>query len=145
MQLLGALAALLGFELDALVARIRQNAVAYGGLAFCAVVALIFILVAVDVALTWWVGPLWAPLIIAVAFLLAALGIWLWAQTTERERKRKEDERRRAAEATALASSAALSLLPGLRRYPWIGAALVPIAVAAGYIWYRHQQGSGKR
>jgi uncharacterized membrane protein YbhN (UPF0104 family) len=145
MQVLAALAALLGLELDALIARIKQNAVAYGALAFCAVVALVFILVAVEVALSWWVGPVWAPLIIAAVFLLAALGVWLWAQAAERERRRKQEERRRSAEATALASSAALTALPVLRRFPWIGAAVLPIAAAAGYAWYRYQHRTGNR
>ena len=112
LQLLGPLAALLGVELTALRARITRNAIAYGALAFCGVIAFVFLLVALHAAMSLAFGPVWSALIMALVAGLAAAGIWIWMRSVERKRQRDAEKRRHTAEATALAGTAALSALP---------------------------------
>lgn len=145
MAILGPLAALLGIEVDVLTERIKQNAMVYGLVALFGVICLAFLLVAAHVGLTYWVGPLWAALIIAGAALLVLFVIWLWAGAVERARLRRVAERRRATDSTALVTTAAITALPLLIKNPAIRIAAVPLGFLIGYILLsRYASGGAK-
>jgi hypothetical protein len=134
MALLGPLAALLGLELDVLMERLRRNATTYGLLALFLAIGGVFLLVAAQVALSMWIGPLWAALTLAGVALLVALVIWLSARAAERRRLKREAEARRTSDATALATTAAVTALPMLVRNPAMRLALVPVGAMLGYL-----------
>ena len=86
--------------------------------------------VAANAALSLAVGPVVAPLIIAVAAALIALIVYLVAAAQDAAAKRREEERRKAAETSALVSSAVIGALPLLLKSPLLRDIGVP-AVAA--------------
>src|SRR5690349_15913835 len=106
------LAALLGIEVDAITERAKRLLVAYAIISLFGVVALVFLLVAGFLALADWLGPIYAALIFAAAFLLLALATYLGTRIGEGERKRREAERRRANQTSALVTTAAMTALP---------------------------------
>lgn len=141
MALLGPLAALLGIEVEVLLQRLRRNALIYGLLALFLAIAAVFLLVAAQVALSLWIGPLLAALVLAGIALLAALVVWLVARAAERRRQRREAELRRASDTTALATTAALTALPMLLRNPAMRLAAIPVGAALGYFVLRRRRG----
>jgi hypothetical protein len=48
-----------------IVERMKKNAGLWGAIAAFAAIALVFLLVAANAGLTLWMGPVWAPLVIA--------------------------------------------------------------------------------
>jgi predicted tellurium resistance membrane protein TerC len=133
LALLGPLGALLGIEAASIKDRLKRQAVLWGIVGALSFVAVAFILVAINTALTYVVGPVIAPLIIAVAAVLIALvvyGVFHWRDTMEAHR---DAEKKRSAEMTARITTAAITaiplILPTLRR---VG---VPTASAAAAVY----------
>jgi hypothetical protein len=135
---LATLASLLGLELEVLVARLRRNAIAWSIVGALVVIALVFLLAALNAALTTLMGPVWAPLAIAGGALLAALGIYLVLRSADAAAARRETERRKA-ERTALTTSAILTALPMAMRLGIVRKLGLPVggALAAAYLLAR--------
>src|SRR5690606_19569821 len=114
MHLLLPLASLLGLEAEDLVERIRQNAMSWAAIALLLLVALAFLLVAANVALGGWIGPVLAPLAIAGVSLAIALSIYLVVHARRVRRRRRDAERRHAAERSAMITTAAMTAVPML-------------------------------
>ena len=71
------LLSLLGVEASSMTANLKRKAILWGLIGALGLVFLSFLLVAADSALAYAVGPVIAPLIIAVAAALIALAISL--------------------------------------------------------------------
>ena len=128
--LLAPLLSLLGIETDRALDSVKRHAVVWGIIAALGVVVLVCLVVAANAALSLAVGPVVAPLIIAVAAALIALIVYLVAAAQDAAAKRREEERRKAAETSALVSSAVIGALPLLLKSPLLRDIGVP-AVAA--------------
>ncbi|MGN6101321.1 MAG: hypothetical protein ACTHOR_09245, partial [Devosia sp.] len=103
MGLLGALAGLLGFEAEAIIEQIKEQAVAFSVIGLFAVIAVVFLLIAADIGLTAWIGPLWAAIAIALAAIVIALVIFIALRVQMAARQRRRAEQRRQTESTAMA------------------------------------------
>ena len=112
LALLGPLSALVGVELSSLQDRLKRQAILWASFAVLGLVATIFILVSINSALTYAVGPVIAPLIIAGCALLIALVVYLVVHIRETFEQRREAEKKRSSEMTALVTTAALTALP---------------------------------
>lgn len=134
MAFLGPLAALLGIEVDALIERLKRNATTLAVVAFLSLVGIVFLLVAANAGLTLWVGPVYAPLIIAAAALLTAAIIWLIASAGERRRERRAVERKRSVDTTALVTTAALTAIPLALKNPALRILVLPASAVLGYV-----------
>lgn len=136
MHLLLPLAAILGIEVDELVDNARKNAIAWGAIGLFGLVSLAFLLVAAHTALVDWIGPIWAPLLIAGLSLLAALAIYISLRIMDDIAKRREAQRRHSAEATALVTTAAITALPMVMKSPLMRNIGLPLggALAALYL-----------
>jgi cobalamin synthase len=134
MGVLAPLAALLGIETDALIDKARRQAIVLAVVALFGLIAVAFLLV----ALYLWLSVLWSPIIAALAIAIAAIVIALVvygiSRLSEGSKKAKEADRRRANETTAMMTTAAITALPVLFRSPLarsIGLPLAAIAAAA--------------
>lgn len=139
MHFFTAIASMLGVEVNELVARLRQDALVWGVVGALVLVAVVFLLVAANVALAHQIGPLYAPLAIAaVAALVAAIVYFVHVSNVARTRRR-EAEQRRAAERTALITTAATTALPLLLRSSLVRRFGLPAvgALAAFYLFTR--------
>lgn len=141
MGLLGPLASLFGIETEALLQRLKESAVAVAAIGLFVLIALTFLLVAAYTALTWWVGPLWSPLIIAAAALIIALILYIALRVQMAAQKRRRDEQKREVETTALIASSALSVLPELLHSSLVRNIGLPIALYAAFLLF---SGPGK-
>lgn len=112
LAILGPLGALLGLEAASIKERLQRQIVLYGTLGALGLIAAVFLLVAANTALTFSVGPIVAPLIIAGAALLIALATYLFFRFRENVEAHKEAEKKRSAEMTALITTAAITALP---------------------------------
>ena len=144
MHLLLPLASLLGLEAEELLDRLRQNAVAWGAIALLLLIAVAFLLVAANVALGDWLGPVLAPLVIAGVALIIALLIYLVVHARHVRRRRRDAERRHSAERTAMVTTAAITAVPMLLKSPLMRTIGIPIggALAAAYFLTRRKRGS---
>jgi hypothetical protein len=133
LAILAPLASLLGIEVATLEARLKRKAVLWAILAALGLIAVGFILVAINSALTYAFGPVIAPLLIAGAALLVGLAVFLLNHLRESREARLDAERRRSSEITSLAVTAAIAALPVL--VPMLKKAIVPAggALAAAY------------
>jgi hypothetical protein len=134
MAFLGALAALLGIEVDALIERLKRNATTIAVVAFLALVGVVFLLVAANVGLAELVGPLFAPLILGALSLAIAGTVWLVADAGEKRRARVAAERRRSSDTTALVTTAALTALPLALKNPALRLLALPASAVLGYM-----------
>ena len=107
MQVLTALASILGIEVNVLIDRLRKNAMAWSAVGLFAVIALAFLLVAAHTALVGWIGPIWAPLLIAGVSLLVALVVFVIIRIIENIAAREEETMRRLWSDLAVEQSAA--------------------------------------
>ena len=139
MNLLYPLASLLGIEAGEIAERVKKNGILWGAIGLLGLIALVFGLAAANAALTLWVGPIWAPVIIAAAAALIALIIFLVAKRTAALAHQREVQRRRSAETTALVTTAAMTALPMLMRSPLMRTIGLPIggALAALFLLSR--------
>jgi hypothetical protein len=112
LAILGPLAALLGVEMTSIKDRLKRQAILWGSLAALGLVAAGAILVSINSALTYVVGPVIAPLIIAGAALLIALVIYAVFHFRESIEQKRQAEKQRSAEVTALVTTAAITALP---------------------------------
>ena len=112
LALLGPLGALLGLEAASIKDRFKRQAILWGSLGVLGLIAAIFILVAINTALTYAVGPIIAPLIIAGAALLTGIVVFLVFHFRETVEAHNEAEKKRRAEVTALITTAAITAIP---------------------------------
>lgn len=112
LAILGPLAALAGVEITSLKGRLIRQAILVGSLAALGLVAISFILISINTALAYAVGPVIAPLIIAGAALLIALVVYLIFHIRETMEQKREAEKQRSAEMTALITTAAITAIP---------------------------------
>ena len=112
LAILGPLAALMGLEMTSLKERLQRQVVFWGLMAALGLVGVTFLLVSLNSALTYTVGPVIAPLIIAGAALLIAIIVYVVYAFQENAARHAEAERKHNAEITALITTAAITALP---------------------------------
>jgi hypothetical protein len=136
MHLLLPLASILGIEVEDLLERFKQNALAWSAIAFFALVGVVFLLVALYTGMVDWLGPIWAPLAIAGGALVIALGIYIGIRVSANIVAQREAQRRHSAEKTALVTTAAITALPMLLKMPIMKQIGLPVggALAALYL-----------
>jgi amino acid transporter len=136
LNLLYPIASLLGIEVGEVVERAKKNGVLWGAIILFAAIALVFLLVGVNTALTLWVGPLWAPFIMAAGAGLIALTMYIVSRVTAEIAHKKEVQRRRSAETTALVTTAAVTAVPLLLKSPLMKTIGLPLggALAALFV-----------
>lgn len=145
MNLLYPLASLFGIEAGEIAERLKKNGIMWGAVALFAAIALVFALVAANAGLTLWVGPIWAPLIIAGVAAVIALAVWIASRITSEIAHRKEVQRRRSAETTALVTTAAMTALPLLMKSPLMKSIGLPLGGALAALFLLSKSGtSGK-
>jgi 4-hydroxybenzoate polyprenyltransferase len=110
--LLGPLGALLGLEAASIKDKFKRQAILWGTLGVLGLIAAIFVLVAINTALTYAVGPIVAPLIIAGAALLVGIVVFLVFHFRETVEAHNDAEKKRRAEVTALITTAAITAIP---------------------------------
>jgi uncharacterized membrane protein len=120
LALLAPIAGLLGVEVEGLKERMKTLVTAYAAIAVFAAIGIGFLIGAGYIALSDWIGPLYATLSLAGAFLLLALIIFLVVSSGEARRQRKRVEKKRASETSAYLTTAALTALPLLARSPML-------------------------
>lgn len=147
MHLLLPLASILGIEVDELIDRFRKNAIAWSAIGLFVLIGLAFLLVAAHTALVAWIGPLWAPLLIAAVALLIALSIYLVLRIIDAISSRREAQRRHSAETTALVTTAAITALPMMMKSPLMRTIGLPVggALAALYLLSKPGERTGRR
>lgn len=132
LALLAPIAGLLGVEVEGLKERMKTLVTAYAAIAVFAAIGIGFLIGAGYIALSDWIGPLYATLAMAGAFLFLALIIFLVISSGEARRQRKRVEKKRASETSAYLTTAALTALPLLARSPMLLRLGVPaVALAA--------------
>jgi uncharacterized integral membrane protein len=112
LALLGPLGALLGLEAASIKDKFKRQAVLWGTLGALGLIAVVFVLVAINTALTYAVGPIVAPLIIAGAALLVGIVVFLVFHFRETVEAHNDAEKKRRAEVTALITTAAITAIP---------------------------------
>jgi hypothetical protein len=123
------LASLVGLEVDGLVKRLRRNVIAWALVGGLGVIALVFLLVALNAGLTTVLGPVWAPAAIAGGALLITLCIYIVLRFADAAAARREAARHKA-ERTALTTSAILTALPMAMRLGLVRKLGLPIGGA---------------
>lgn len=136
MHLLALAASVLGIEVDELLEHAKKNAMAWSAVALFALIALVFVLVALNAWFTLLWGPIVAPLLIAAGALLVALGVYAAIAISDGIARRHAAERRNSAEKTALVTTAALTALPLVLKSDLMRKVGIPIggALAAAYL-----------
>jgi fatty acid desaturase len=112
LALLGPLGALLGLEAASIKDKFKRQAALWGTLGALGLIAVVFVLVAINTALTYAVGPIVAPLIIAGAALLIGIVVFLIFHFRETVEAHNDAEKKRRAEVTALITTAAITAIP---------------------------------
>ena len=136
MQFLLPLASILGIEVDELINRLKNNAIAWSAVALFGLIGLAFVLVAVANAATLSWGPIVGPLVVALVAIVIAVGIWIGMSVVESIARRKAMEKRHAQEKTALVTTAALTALPIVLQSPLMRKVGIPVggALAAAFL-----------
>jgi hypothetical protein len=147
MHLLLPIASILGIEVEDLIERFKQNAIAWSAIAFFALVGIVFLLVALYTGMVAWVGPIWAPLCIAGGSLVIALGIFIGVKVAANIVAHREAQRRHSAEKTALVTTAAITAFPLLMKSPLMKSVGIPVggALAALYLLSKPGANSARR
>ena len=138
MHFLMPLAALLGFEVEAITDRVKRTILLNGLMALFGLVGAIFLLVAAYLALADWLSPLYAALIIAGVFLLAALSVYVSNQIAAGRAKREALTKKRSNETSAFVTTAALTALPALLKSPLVRRFGLPAAALAAFLLVRN-------
>jgi hypothetical protein len=133
LALLGPLGALLGIEATSLKDRLKRQMVLWGIVGALGIVAVAFILVSINTALAYAVGPVVAPLIIAAAAILIGLAVYMVFHLRETMEAHRDAEKKRSAELTALITTAAITAIPLI--LPTLRKVGVPTASAAAAIY----------
>ena len=134
LALLGPLGALLGLEAASLKDRFKRQAILWGTLGALGLVAISFVLVAINNELAFAVGPIVAPLIIAGAALLIGVVVFLVFHFRETVEAHNDAEKKRRAEVTALITTAAITAIPFI--FPILKKIGVPAAGGAAAAVY---------
>jgi large-conductance mechanosensitive channel len=134
MGMFSLLGSLLGVEVETLVQRVRESAIAFAAIGVFVLICITFLLVALYTALDGRVGPVWSPLIIAGGALVIAIILFIVLKIQEAAVKRRAEERRKEAESTALLATAAASALPELLASPAVRNVGLPILLYAGLL-----------
>ena len=144
LALLAPLASLLGMDLDALRQRIQSQAVVYGIVGVFLLICVSFLLVATNSALSLWVGPVIAPLIVAGVALVLALVALLVGQMQQAAAARRAAEDRHSAETMALITSAAVTAAPLILKSSLLREVGIPAggALLAAYLLTRRGKGT---
>ena len=138
MHFLMPLAALLGFEVEAITDRVKRTILLNGLMALFGLVGAIFLLVAAYVALADWLSSLYAALIIAGVFVLAALSVYVSNQIAAGRAKREALTKKRSNETSAFVTTAALTALPALLKSPMVRRFGLPAAALAAFLLVRN-------
>lgn len=141
MQFLLPLASILGIEVDDLLDRFKQNAIAWAAIAFFALVGVVFLLVALYTGMVDWLGPIWGPLAIAGAGLFISLAIFIGIRIASNIVAHREAQRRHSAEKTALVTTAALTAVPMLLRSSLMKQIGLPVGGALAALYLLSRQG----
>jgi len=144
LALLYPIASLLGIEAGELVERVKKNGALWGAIALFGVIALIFGLIAAHTALALWVGPVYAPLLIAAVSALIAAAIYLASHAVAEVAHKREVQRRRSAETTALVTTATVTALPLLMKSPLMRQIGLPIGGALAALYLLSKAGNKK-
>ena len=144
MNLLLPLASLLGIEVEDLLDRIKQNAIAWSAMAFFALIGVVFLLVALYTGMVDWLGPIWGPLAIAGGALVVALAIFIGIRIAAGIAARREAERRHSAEKTALVTTAAITAVPMLLKSPLMKQIGLPVGGALAALYLLSKPGGHK-
>jgi uncharacterized membrane protein len=132
MNILVPLAALLGFEADAVKERFKRTLVGNAIMAVLAMIGLCFLLAAAFFALSAAISPIYAALVLAAVFLVAAFAVHLTLRASAARERRAALLKRRSSEAGAFATTAALTALPVVLKSPAIRSLALPaVAIAA--------------
>ncbi|HEX4298888.1 MAG TPA: hypothetical protein VHZ56_12785 [Devosia sp.] len=141
--MLAPLLSLLGLETTELTDRLKRQAILWGAVAFLGIVGICFLLVAINAGLTYAVGPVIAPLIIAVAAVVIAVAIVLVTHILDGADARRALERKRSAERTAMMTTAAITALPLILKSPLLRDIGIPAGAAlASALMLRRSGGS---
>jgi uncharacterized integral membrane protein len=145
--LLYPIASLLGIEAGELIERAKKNGMLWAAIALFGAIALVFLLVAANTALTLWVGEIWAPLIIGGAAAVIAAAIYIVSRVTAEIAHRREVQRRRSAETTALVTTATVTAIPLLLKSPLMKTIGLPLggALAALFVLSKTNAANGKK
>jgi cobalamin synthase len=122
--------ALLGIEVAQLTESVKRHAILWGVIGAFGVVCVAFLLVAINTALAYAVGPVVAPLIIAAVAALVAIVVLVIMRMQDAEAERKEAERKRLAESNVLLTTAIISAIPALLRSPLLREIGLPAGAA---------------
>jgi hypothetical protein len=142
MHLLLPLASILGIEVEDLIERFKQNAIAWTAIALFALVGFVFLLVALYTGVVDWIGPLWAPLAIAGGSLAIALAIYIGVKVASNVVAQREAQRRHSAEKTALVTTAAITAVPLLMKSPLMRSIGIPVGGALAALYLLSKPGS---
>lgn len=137
MHFLAPLAALFGFEVEAITERVRNTLILNGVMIGLALVGVSFLVAAGFFALAELVGAIYAALIFAAVFLVLALAVFIVTRIGQRRRRRELANRRRSSETGAFVTTAALTALPVLLRSPLLRTIGLPAAALAAYLLVR--------
>ncbi len=138
LAILTPLLSLLGLEAAELTGKLKRQAITWGAIGALGVIALAFLLVAINAALGEAVGPIVAPLIIAVVAVVIGVAIFLVMHIVELNAARRAAEKKRSSEVTALITTAAITAIPLLLRSPLIRDLGIPAGAAlASNLWFR--------
>lgn len=145
MHLLLPLASFLGLEVEDLLDRFKQNAIAWLAIAFFAAIGIVFLLVTLYTGMVNWLGPIWGPLAIAFAALLIALTIYVSVRIAAGISARREAQRSHAAERTALVTTAAITAVPLLLKSPLLKTVGIPVGGLLAALYLLSRPGSDRK
>ena len=138
MHFLMPLAGLLGFEVEAITDRVKRTVMLTALMAVFGAVGAIFLIVAAYLALADWLSPLYAALIIAGVFLLAALSVYLSGKIAASWERREALTKKRSTDTSAFVTTAALTALPALLKSPMVRRFGLPAAALAAFLLVRN-------
>lgn len=138
MHLLVPLAALLGFEVEAITDRVKNLIILNAVMIIFALCGAGFLVGAGYIALADWLGGLYAALIFGGLFLLLALAVYLGSRIGEGRRKREVATKRKSSETSAFVTTAALTALPVLLKSPLVRTLGLPAAAIAAFLLVRN-------
>ncbi len=121
---------LLGIELETVTESVKRHAVLWGIIAGFGLICLVFVLVAINSALTYQFGPVVAPLIIAAVAALVAIIALLVTHMQDAQAAKREAERKRLAESNALLTTTIVTLIPAILRSPLLRQIGLPAGAA---------------
>ncbi len=139
------LLSLLGLEAAEITGTLKRRAITWGAIGALGVVAVGFVLVAINAALSNALGPVVAPLIIAIVALVVAIAIFLVMHIVELNEAKRVAEKKRSTEITALITTAAITAIPLLLRSPLFRDLGIPAGAALASSFLFRNEGDESR